>query len=399
MSSHIAQTPSIVETPILAVSQLVGLALLAGVLSGSVALCYRWYTNERVQTGLPVLFGLSGVAAYLNTRAALGQVLTGTGGDPLSAMTALFNTTVFLIAGLTAVAAVPVGDRFGNDVFAAVGRRRVDGDVSRVVEAVGRALAVDLPEEIDDIVGYDPVPAETKAKIAGHTYLFPKRLTVGELETRLRTRLKDDYAVGHVDIEIAPDGSVEYLALGSRAAGIGPTLPPETVAVPIRADPAFAASAGDLVQVWRTDPAERVTTAELRGIAGDVVTLAVDAAEADEFDPDTRYRLVTLPVEPRADREFASLLRAASETMSVIHIQAGSPLLGQPLGSLSVAVIAIRADGGSVEPIPQRTRLIQAGDALYAVARPEDLRKLDAVAAPVQSRPPDVPAAATDDDD
>lgn len=32
--------------------------------------------------------------------------------------------------------------------------------------------------------------------------------------------------VADVDIELAEDGSVEYLALGSRAAGIGPTLPP-----------------------------------------------------------------------------------------------------------------------------------------------------------------------------
>jgi hypothetical protein len=393
------QVASVFDDPTLAVSQLVGMAILAGLLSGTVALGFRWYTRERVQTGLPVLFGLSGVAAYLNTRTALGQVISGTGPDPLSTTAALFNVTAFLVAGATAVGAIRVGDRLGNDLFVAAGARNVDGEISRVVEAVGRVLAVDMPEEIDDIVGYDPVPEETKDQLAGHTFLFPKRLTVAELETRLRTRLKSDYGVGHVDVDLADDGSVEYLALGARAAGIGPTLPPETAAVAIRADPAFAASAGDIVQVWTTDPTERVTTAELRGVSGDVVTLAVDAADAPLLDADTEYRLVTLPVEPRADREFASLLRAAPETMSVVAVHEGSSLIGRPIQSLGVTVVAIRT-GGGIEAIPTRDRTVRAGDDLYAIAKPEDLRKLDAEAVSAVGTPADgTSGVSTDDDD
>ena len=383
-----------------AIGQLIGLAVLSGTLAGIVALIYRWYARERIQQGLPVLVGLAGVAAVLNTSTALGQVIDG---DPLSTRLALFNITAFAVATVAATVGVRAGDRFGTILFTATGARDIEGEVGRVVQAVGRIISVELPEEIDDIVGYDPIPEETKDQFAGRTFLFPRRLTVGDLESRLVTRLKADYGVGHVDIDVRPDGTVEYLAVGARAAGIGPTLPPETAAVAIRADPAFAASAGDVVQVWRTDPMERVTTAELRGVAGDVVTLAVDAADTPKLDPQTEYRLVTLPVQTRADREFASLLRAAEETMTLVEIAEGSPLVGQPLGSLAVAVVALRLADGGVRPIPNRDHVLAAGDCLYAVARPDELRKLErAAGAPDGTAPTAVeepPSAVEEDDD
>lgn len=395
------QTVAAVENPIRAIGLLVGMAILAAGLSGAVAFVFRWYTHERVQTGLALLFGLSGVAASLNTQTALGQVIAspGVGPNPLSTTAALFNVSAFLIAGAAAFGAVSGGDRLGESVVVATGGRTVDGEISRVVETVGRVIAVELPGTIEDIVGYDPVPADTKAQLAGHTFLFPRRLTVADLESRLVTRLKTEYDVGHVDVDLASDGSVEYLALGARAAGIGPTLPPETSAVAITADPAFAAGAGDLVQVWDPETNERVTTAELRGVADDVVTLAVDTPDASLLDEGTPYRLVTLPVEPRADRAFASLLRAADETMSVVTVREGSLLAGQPVGSVAITIVAIRTSDGTVETLPKRYRLLDAGDALYAIGRPEALRKLDAAAGVGDTSTVDRSPEATSDDD
>ncbi|MFC7175940.1 TrkA C-terminal domain-containing protein [Halosegnis marinus] len=149
----------------------------------------------------------------------------------------------------------------------------------------------------------------------------------------------------------------------------------------MRADPAHAASAGDLVQVYRTgaDGPERVALAELRGTAGDVATLAVDTADADALAAEERYRLATLPVEPRSDREFASLLRAADETMGVVTLAEGSDLVGTPVGAVDAAVVAVRGHGG-LEPIPSRSRVLAAGDDLYVIAAPSRLRRLDAAA-------------------
>jgi hypothetical protein len=359
-------------------AELLGLALLAGVLAAAVAFVYRWSARERVPEGLAILVGLSAVAVYLNTTRALGQVI-GTVGEPFDETVAIFSIVTVLVSLGAARAGTNVGDSAGTDVFEST-TDRVDSDVGRLVQAVGRITRVELPAEIDDIVGYDPIPEETKDQLAGKDFVFPRRLTVAELRDRLVTRLKADYAVGHVDIEVATDGHVEHLALGSRAAGIGPTLPPETSAVALRADPAFAASAGDIVQVWETTPPRRVLTAELRATADDVVTLAVDAADTRKLDDTTEYKLVTLPVEARPDREFTSLLRAADETMAAVTVAEGSGLVGQPVGGLAVTVVAVRPPDGPVEPLPDGDRRVAAGETLYLVATPETIRRVDGAA-------------------
>ncbi|MFB6157857.1 MAG: TrkA C-terminal domain-containing protein [Haloferacaceae archaeon] len=176
-----------------------------------------------------------------------------------------------------------------------------------------------------------------------------------------------------------------YLAVGSRVAGLGPTLAPGTVACTVRADPGIGASPGDVVQVWRTDPEpERVVTAELRATGGDAATLAVDAVEASALDGTTTYGLLTLPAEPRAEREFPAALRAADETMGVATVAAGSPLDGATVDDVGGTLVAVGPPDGPVEAIPRRDRPLAAGDTLYVVARPEELRRVEARAGPIE---------------
>lgn len=369
-------------------ARIAGLVVISGALGAGVGLVHRWYADERVPEGLAVLVGLAGVALSLNTTIALGEVIGGD-LDALGIEAALLNVVVFVAAGVVASAGGRAGDRLGTSVLALSGARAVEQDVSAIVRTVGRVITVELPDDaeaIGDIEGYDPVASDVKAKLAGETLVFPRRLTVEKLRERFVARLRTDYGVGHVDVDLTDDGRIEYLALGSREAGLGPTLPPETAALAVRADPAFAASSGDVVQVWTTGGAdgkpERVATAEVRGTAGDVVTLAVDAAETGRFDPEASYRLVTLPVEPRADREFASLLRAAEETLSAVTVAEGSALTATPVGALDVAVVAVRGVDNAVEAIPSRSRGLAPGETVYAVARPDALRRLEAAARP-----------------
>ena len=368
-----------VERPLVALVRILGLALLSGTAAAVAGFCYRWYARQRMPTGLAVLVGCGAIGVWLNTSTALTQFLDG--GDAVPAVeTALVNVAAF---GVGAVGAV-VGSRAGQAATGEFGRStatELESDVSRFVQAVGRFVTVQLPDDVEDIDGYEPVSPETKTALAGTTYRFPRRMTVDELRERLVARLRDDYAVGHVDVDLAADGTVSYLAVGGRAAGIGPTLPPGTVAVAVRADPAFSASAGDLVQVWSPDESgdpERVATAELRATAGDVATLALDADDA-ALDPRTEYRLVTLPTQLRADREFSAKLRAAEETVGVLELADDSPLVGLPVGGLVTAVVAIRGAEG-VETLPPRERRFRAGDTLYVVARPDTLRKVEAAA-------------------
>lgn len=372
--------------------RIVGLALLAGVVATVAGLLYKSYTRQRMPGGLAVLVGLGTVGLWRNTETALEQYLGGGNVFP-SPEVAFINVAAFALGSVTAVGGARLGARLATDAVALTGATELDGEVSRLVRTVGRFTTVELPEEIEDMDDYEPVAAETKTALAGKTLRFPRGLTVAELRERLADRLRDDYGIGRVDVDIEADGTVAYFAVGGRAAGIGPTLPSGTVAVAIRADPAFGASAGDLVQVWTKgependggnaedasgDP-ERVATAELRAAVGDVATLAVGADDAADLDPETEYRLATLPTEPRADREFSAQLRAADETVGAVEIVEGSSLVGAPVSDLDAAVVAIRTAEG-VETLPASDRLLAVGDTLYVIARPDQLRKVETAA-------------------
>ncbi|WP_251328032.1 potassium transporter TrkA [Haloplanus pelagicus] len=377
-----AVDPSLLRT----LTQLIAFVVGAALVSGVAALTYRWYTKLRLPLWLSILLGLSTVALTLNTVGVFTDLLSGEMAI-FSPARVVFNVLALGTGAVAAPVGRLVGDRIATDVFAVAGARELDVELSRIVRSVGRITDVTLPEDpgdIADIEGYDPVAAATKEALAGKTLIFPRRLTLADMEARLVTRLQDDYGVGNVDAELSADGTVEYLALGSRATGIGPTLAPGTVAVAVRADPANAASPGDRVQVWRTDPEpKRLLTAELRAHAEDVATLAVDEEDTTRLDAAETYRLVTLPSEPRAEREFASLLRAAEETMYVITVAAGSDLVGTSVDALDVTVVAVKGEDGGIDTLA-RDRTLAAGDEVYLVSRPEAFRRLES-----RSRPPE----------
>lgn len=371
-----------------AFARLVSAGTAAFAVATTSAAVHRWYVREPIPEGLAVLFGVSVIGLYLNTVGLFGGILAGTEREFLEASGAAFNVAVLLSAGLVTPFGRRTGDRLATNVFAVSGAREVDAEVSRLVRSVGRVTAVELPEEIDDVEGYDPVDGSVKERLAGKTLLFPRRLTIAELRERLEVRLEHDYGVGHVDVELDTDGRVTYLALGLRAAGIGPTLAPGTAAVAVHADPPSGASPGDVVQVWETtaEPSRSVT-GELRAVADDVVTVAVDEDDAAELVAGEEYRLVTLPAEPRADREFVSLLHAAEETVGVISVAEESRLGGRTVGDLGVTVAALRPADGSATAVPSRSRTLRAGDEVYVVGLPESVRRLEAESAPVEAQP------------
>ncbi len=392
MSAVVLQSPALAETLLMQAARVLGIALLSGAIATVVGALHRGYAGSRVPEGLSVLAGVSVAALVLNTKAVLEGVIESGAALP-GAGAMLANVVIFLGAGLAASAGGRIGDNVGRTAFADA------PDVRRIVDTVGRQTTVTLPEDIEPMDEHDPVPPETVDRLAGASFSFPRRLTVEELRERLVTRLKTDYGIGYVDVELADDGTVEYLAVGGRVSGLGPTLPPGTTAVAVRADPAESASAGDLVQVWGgSGTPEHVTTAELRGVAGDVVTLAVDEADAPDLAADGRYRLLTLPAQARADREFAALFRAADETMAVVTVEEGSALVGVTVGALAPAVVAIRGpDGGrAVEATPGRDRTLAAGETLYALGRPGVLRRLEAAASDGDAEPPTVESPADD---
>jgi len=362
---------------------LVTFAALSVLIAGSAALTYRWYFRDEIPEGVTVLLGVSVVALYLNTT-SLGAVAVGDSPALLEPESVFFNVVSLGVAAVVAPGGRYAGDRLAVDVFALSGARQLEGELSGIVRAVGRFTAVTLPpaDEIGDMDTYDPVSPEKKAEMAEKTLLFARKLSGEELRERLVARVKSDHGVGYVDVDVTGDGEIEYFAVGSRAAGLGPTLAPGSAAVAVAADPPNNATAGDAVQLWRTDPEpKRVATGELRGVAGDAVTVALDESDAERLAEEESYRIVTLPAEPQADREFASLLRNADETMAAIAVGAGSALAGSTVGDVEVVVAAVRPEDGSVQPIPPRSYTFAAGDLVYLVGRPDALRRFEGDAA------------------
>lgn len=380
MSLLAAMVPSLRSLVVVGV-----LTIISGLVAVGVGLVYRLYLRERVQTGLAILVSLAVVALYLNVKSALGQVAAGI-TDPLSLEAVAFNGGTLVLAALVVPLGARVGDRLAVRLSRA-GEGVSDVDLGRLVRSAGRVITVELPNDIDTVEEYGPVSPEVKEALAGKHFVFPRGLTVGELRKRIVERLREDHGIGYVDMDLENDGTVSSLAVGGRRRGIGPTLGPGSAAVAVTGDPPFAASPGDSVQLWTEgETPERVSSAEVRGLIGDTVTLVLDANQAGTV-AGNEYRIVTLPTNPRPENEFAGILRAADETMATLSIEAGSPLEGVPVGALRPTVVAIAVPDGPVTVIPPRSRRLAVGDVVYLVATPSVLRRVEAATDEIRAEP------------
>lgn len=348
---------ALVVAAIALAARVLGLAILAGAVTGAVAAGYRLYARETMPVSLGVLVGLSAVAVWLNTVVALTQYVY-TGADPLALSVALRNALAFVASAGAADIGRRVGDRVAASSSVLAGARSVEGEISPLVKAVGRVITIELPATIEDTPGYDPVSEETKAELAGTRLVFPRGLTVTELRDRLESRLVDDYGIGHVDCEIAAEGVIDSLSVGLRTAGLGPTLAPRTAAVAVRADPAPDASPGDTVALWREG--ERTTTGELRDTTGDAATVALEAGSAPLAPGE--YRLVTLSEGNGAERSARALFRSGLGKRRV-----DDSLAGMRVASSEGIVLAI--EGDRFEALPDPDRRLEAGETIYALGQ------------------------------
>ncbi|RKD93474.1 cation:proton antiporter regulatory subunit [Halopiger aswanensis] len=363
-------------------------SLLAAGTAAVAAIVFRWYSAEEIPDGVAILLAVSPVALLLNTQSALQDEILGR--SVLEIETAAVTIGAFVASAIAADAGRRTGDYLAREVFSTTAPQTID-DVGQLLRSAGRVVSIELPEEIEDVDGYDPVDETTKAELAGETFRFPRRLPADQLRDRLIDRLERDHGIGYAEVELGPDKTVEYLAVGSRPAGIGPTLAPGTVAVAIRSDPAPDASPGDTVRIWgrdgRTDgddgddattggPMKRLAEGELRATAGDVATVAVDADDAAALEPDADYRLVTRPDTPGTERELVSLLRAANDTVTTLAVDADSGLAGRTVGSLPVLVVALERVDGNPVALPAADVRLEAGDTAYVLGRPDALRRI-----------------------
>jgi len=357
-----------------ALLRILGFGLYASIVAMGVAFLYRGYSTRSLPAGAGVVIGLSFVTMSLNIQAvAQPTVISDT--EKLHYASGVYLLGVFAAGAVTSEMGRRIGDHFACDVFD-VARIETDGAVARLVQSAGLIVEFTLPESVDDIDGYPAVDDSTKRALAGRAVRFPRRLSDDELEERLATRLERDFDVGHVHVEIASDLTVSSLAVGRHPSGISPSLPPGTAAVAIRGDPSPDASTGDPVEVWTdgADGGRLVATGKFRAAVGDVATVTVGAEDADAFDAEESYRLVTRPDTASDVNELVATVWEAEETVTARTVDDGDALQGEFVDWLPVSVLVLVRDGDPI-PFPAANETLTAGDTVYVLGTPDDLHR------------------------
>lgn len=353
----------------------VGMGLLAAAVGALAAAGYRWASTRSPPAGSTIIVGLAAVAAYL-TIAALGagELLEGV---PLEGRaSAGYLLTTMLVSGGTATAGSRLGDRIACQLL---DLPRIDacGDAAATVRAARLAVDVELPESIETAAGHSPVEPSLEDALAGATVRLPHGPSTAARRDRLERHIERDYGIGHAAVTMADDGTVDRVSVGRRSSGLGSLLPPGTVAVAIRADPSPDATLGDPVEIWSTDGRRRlVATGTVRTTNGTSATVVVDADVAGDLDDDERYRLLTRPDDPTDGYEFASTLRAAEETVTTVHVDADSPMVGEFVGWLPGRVLVVDRDD-DLHPLPPDNETLEAGDDVWVVAPSAELTAID----------------------
>lgn len=289
-----------------------------------------------------------------------------------------------------------------------------------LVDLVGgrEELRVRVVGSVDDVEGYPPLPQSLRAEIAGSEWRFPVDLTVSQLETRLAERLRTEYDLGDVTVDIDERGRASVaaappfsglsrrvesgkravsvdalvptgLARGDRVTAITPGATVRGTVVSARSAAATAASGPDRQTPEETDgdadgreegpaPVAAPTTDGGEG----QVTIAVARTDVE---PLLRADGATVVVEAagiRREYEVISLLRRAGRRFRRLSVRAGGPLDGTTLGAADcrrqyeVAVLAARTDEGW-RFAPGGETPVAAGDELFAVGTGEALRTFE----------------------
>lgn len=354
---------------------LAGTATMAAVVAVLLSAGYRAVTTRSPLSGAVGLLALAVVSTYLTvTLVTTGQVLEGVPADHHYSAGYLLATV--LLAGTTAVTCRRLGDRAACQV---VGLSRIDadGDQADALRAARLAVACDLPTSIDRLAGSRPVDPETLESISGSTVHLPHGLSASDRRSRLESHLESAFAVDVASVELAADGTVDRVAVGTRATGLGSLVPPERVAVAVRTTSPPAGGRGDPVDCWSTGEETRlVATGTLHSSDDAVATVLVDRDRVDDLSMGDRYRLVTGPEEPTDGYALAGMLRTVDERVLTWTVEDDGPLAGEFVGWLPGRVLVV-SRGEDLLALPADSETLHPGDRLWMLAAPDALSAFD----------------------
>lgn len=297
------------------------------------------------------------------------------------------------------------GDSMGATFPRRIGFRQLRENrlSSDVIERVGRfgQVRVRATGDVGDIEGYPPLPDDLRTAIAEDEWTFPGDLPIPELESRLADRLRTDYDLADVTVEIdaraaatvnaaPPEGSLSRrVPPGKRAVSVDTLVPTglsrndtavftlenEEIGGTVLSAKTNGSDHGANEETDAQSPLAPTTT------GGDGrVTVAVSNGEARRLLDDTPTKLRVESRGTRYEFELIRLLRRAGKRWERVSIRAGSEFDGLTLGAASVratygvAVLALER-GGDWTVAPTGTTALEAADDLYVVGDDESIRR------------------------
>jgi hypothetical protein len=346
--------------------------------------------------------------------------------------------TAIVVVLMISLYAHAQGDKLGASVPKRISLkqlrdRTLSTDVIELVGGRGR-VSVEVAGEVNDMEGYPPLPADTRAAILDGDWTFPADLPLAELESRFAERLRTELDLADVAVRIdeqaratvsaaPPTGALsKRVPAGKRAVSVSalvptgiargdvvrvitPDLDVEGAVIAARssgkAEPGAAAAAesdapggegaapnsGDNA---RTDGGEAEVAAPPAATAPTTtggegrVTLALGRSEATALLRADRGRVLVLSRGTRREYELTALLRRAGKRFRKVSVVAGGPLDGHTIGeaevreAYDVAVLAARHDTWRVAP--DGSQPLSAGDDLFVVGSRDALDRFAEVA-------------------
>ncbi|WP_255195153.1 potassium channel family protein [Halorarius litoreus] len=376
------------------------LGILTGIIPGLVAWSMGFVFKYFTGVSIP---GFGVVVMALALAGVNGGLLALTDQTILDSTSGPVIVTAIVVVLMISLYSHAKGDAMGAAFprrlsLKSLRERSLSTDVVELVGGRGQ-VRVSVSGEVTDMEGYPPLTPEIRRGIREGDWTFPAELSVGELENRFAERLRTEFDLSDVSVQLderanatvvaAPplSGLSKRVPAGHRAVSVDTLVPTGmgrsdevelvTAETTIRgtvlsaeSEPSDGPAVTDGGEVTTEEPATQPATTTTGGDGR--VTVAVPRIRAKTLVAADRPRLVVQPRGTRREFELISLLRRAGKRFRKLTLRADSELVGSTLAEASlresheVAVLAVRRPDGWVIAPRGQTELT-AGDQLFVV--------------------------------
>jgi hypothetical protein len=374
------------------------LGILTGIIPGLVAWSMGFVFKYFTGVSIP---GFGVVVLALAIAGVNGGLLALTDPNIVSTASGPVVVTAIVVVLMISLYAHAKGDAMGAAFprrlsLRGLRDRTLSTDVVELVGGRGR-VRVTVTGDVSDMEGYPPLPAETRQAIRDGEWAFPAELSVGELEARFAERLRTEFDLSDVSVQLDERANATVVA-APPLSGLSKRVPAGHRAVSVDTLVPTGLGRGDEVELDTGETTIRgtVLSAESEPSAGPAepdggepeepaaprattttggdgrVTVAVPRVRAKALVGADRPRLVVLARGTRREFELLSLLRRAGKRFRKLTLGADGTLVGSTLAaatlreSHSVAVLAVRRPDGWVIA-PRGDTELEAGDQLFVV--------------------------------